>query len=182
MATSAIFIVYVAVCVDDKSVFGYRIFSVVSESMAPTYHIGDLLVTKKVKQEELKPGVIITFISSAENIKGEFNTHRIVGVDGRLFHTKGDANDYTDKEFVRFDDIVGKVIWRSDFIGKIIAWAQQPRNMAIIIIATLILAFCDVGKAAYKIVRIFKKEKPKRALKLTNISDLFDISEKVNHE
>ena len=169
MATSAILIVYAAIFVGDKSVLGFRIFSVVSRSMGDTIKQGELILTKKVSKQELQPGTIISFISSSEDIFGEVNTHRISRIENDTYYTKGDANDYEDKTPTKFDDIIGKVIWHSGFIGKFISWAQKPKNMlCYIILPTVIFAFCDVGKGIHKIVKVFSRKK-KRIFKLGTV-------------
>ena len=164
IATSSILVIYVAIFVDDKSVFGYRIFNVVSDSMSPTIVKGELLLTKKATQEELQIDTLISFISSAEDIKGEVNTHRIVRIEGDTYYTKGDANDYIDKSSVHFNDIIGRVIWHSDFIGKFIGWAKKPNNMMVIIGLTVIFAFVDVGSTIGKLKRVFGKQAEKRII------------------
>jgi len=164
IATSSIIIVYVAIFVDDKSVFGFRIFTAVSNSMSPTFEKGELILAQKVAQEKLKAGDIITFISSAEDIFGEINTHRIERIEGDAYYTKGDANDYADKVPVPFSDIIGRVIWHSNIIGNVVAWAQKPNNMMVIIGATVLFAFFDAGKGVAILGRVFGLGKKGRGI------------------
>ena len=163
IATSSILIVYVAICTNDKSIFGFRIFSVISGSMSGAIEKGDFILTQKVGKENLQVGDIISFISSAPDIKGEVNTHRIVQIEGNTYHTKGDANSYIDKEIVKYEAIIGKVILHSSSIGKFILWAQKPKNMlCFIIFPVLIIAFCDFKKGYSLVKALFAKRKGQR--------------------
>ena len=159
IVTCSISIVYVTVCMNDKSIFGYRIFMVLSGSMEKTLQPNDIILTEKVPEDQLHVEDIISFISDSPDIEGQVNTHRIVRIDGDNFYTKGDANYYQDSLPTNFSNVIGKVIWHSSFIGKIISWVKMPRNMLILIAVTLIFAFFDVGKAVNKIIGAFRRKK-----------------------
>ena len=77
-------------------IFGFQIYSVLSGSMEPNYHVGSLVYIKKVEQKELKKGDTITFYLSENTIA----THRIkevVNEDNKIYYrTKGDANEIDD--------------------------------------------------------------------------------------
>ena len=78
---------------------GLNVYSVLSGSMEPTYHVGSLIYVKDVDTDELKAGDVITYMLDEDTIV----THRIVDVipdetDPSIirFQTKGDANDSVD--------------------------------------------------------------------------------------
>ena len=49
---------------NDRSVFGYKFFIVLSDSMAAThFDAGDIILVKEVDLTELKEGDVITFVS-----------------------------------------------------------------------------------------------------------------------
>ena len=56
--------------------FGYTPLVVVSGSMEPTLHAGDVAITKKVTADEVSLGDVVTYRSDPGLI-----THRIVGLD-----------------------------------------------------------------------------------------------------
>ena len=106
-------------------VFGYGIFTVISDSMAPTLKTEEVIITRKVQADTLKEGDIITFYSSDPSIYGRPNTHRIVSVDkaddgGYLFHTKGDNNEKADSYPVHEKDIIGKLAYKPAVLSKIL--------------------------------------------------------------
>ena len=106
-------------------IFGYGIFNVVSDSMAPTIKTGDVIISKKVPVETLSEGDIITFYSRDPSIYGRPNTHRIISVSkaddgGYLFKTKGDGNELVDSYPVHENEVIGKLAYRPVLLSKIL--------------------------------------------------------------
>lgn len=100
----------------EASVFGFRIYNILTGSMEPTIPTGTNVIVHEVNPETLKTGDIITFISEEAAIYGSANTHRIVAVEtdeaGRLcFRTRGDANSAEDLLPVYPENIKGKVVF-----------------------------------------------------------------------
>lgn len=97
-------------------VFGYRLYSVQSGSMEPTFDIGAILISVHPKDpSELSTGDIITFVNS----RGRTITHRIVNVvtaeDGTVqYQTKGD-NPINDVD----SDLVTPEMVEAVFVFKI---------------------------------------------------------------
>ena len=89
---------------------GLNVYSVLSGSMEPTYHVGSLIYVKDVDTDELKAGDVITYMLDEDTIV----THRIVDVipdetDPSIirFQTKGDANDSVDGSLVHYKNVIG---------------------------------------------------------------------------
>lgn len=62
----------------DRSVFGYKAFIVLSDSMSATdFSAGDLVLTKEVDPATLQAGDIIAFQSTNTESYGEVVTHKI---------------------------------------------------------------------------------------------------------
>ena len=163
-ALCAVIIIYATVSEGDTSVLGYRIFIVKSGSMHGTFEVGDLIVIKKAKKERLKEGVIISFISSDPDILGEINTHRIIGIDGDEYVTKGDAAKSADNITVKFEDVLGEYCWKSAFAGLVLRWVGKPLNMLFfVILPTVFVIWLELGGGSKKIKRLllkYKKKKP----------------------
>ena len=107
-------------------IFNVQIYTVLSGSMEPNYHVGSLVYVKPVDVAELKVGDVITF-ELGGGIRG---THRIIEVledNGSLtFQTKGDNNDHADANPIRPEAIVGKVKFTIPYLGFGAAYIQQP--------------------------------------------------------
>ena len=103
------------------NVLGYTPFTIQTDSMAPTFKSGDLIIAKEVKNvNELKIGDVITYSTvltddTGRSIRGN-NTHRIYDIeynqDGRVsaFVTKGDAIDTEDNVYVLPDEVIAKQV------------------------------------------------------------------------
>ena len=94
------------------NLFGYMPMSVQSDSMAPTFREGDMVIVKEIEDlYALKEDDVITFYTIIEGHR-VLNTHRIVAVNktetSLSFTTKGDNNSINDSLDVARGDIVGK--------------------------------------------------------------------------
>lgn len=101
--------------------FGYRIYTVASGSMIPTYNIGDTLLIKEMDASGIKEGDAVTYIGDGAGIDGMIITHQVqrveIGEDGKYyFHTKGVANHIEDP-IVSEDQVLGKVVHRFFFLS-----------------------------------------------------------------
>ena len=98
------FILLNILSMNNKSLFGFRIYRVISGSMQPALQIGDVIIIKKANNYAEKD--IITYDHGLTTI-----THRIKSIDGDEIITEGDANDAPDKPITK-DRILGKYFFR----------------------------------------------------------------------
>ena len=139
-AAAVIFTAYAALSVNNRALFGYRLFVVVSPSMSPAVKEGELVVTDEVPFERLKAGDIITFISRDRKIYGQPNTHRIVSVTNGAAITKGDANSLNDREPVGENEVLGRVVFSSALLGEVLAFVRRPTAMLLLVFVPLLIA------------------------------------------
>lgn len=105
------------------AVAGFRIFTVVTESMKPEYVVGDAIVTRTIEPSKIKIGDDITYLGLAESFKDKIVTHRVINIekaeDGTyIFETKGIANPKADPK-INESQIFGKVIYKIKSISYI---------------------------------------------------------------
>lgn len=104
------------------SVAGLRMFSVVSESMAPTYVVGDIIISKEVATSDLKPGDDISYLGTQGTFKDKVITHRIIDIQNKdgetLIQTKGINNDAADP-LIKPEQVYGKMIYKTKLLSKI---------------------------------------------------------------
>lgn len=118
---------------------GFQIYTVVSGSMEPTYHVGSLIYVKQVEPSTLKEKDPITFKLSDNTIA----THRIVEIvpdeenpNEYKFRTKGDANEDVDANLVDPNKVLGKAIFTVPYLGYLATYIQSyPGNIVAICIA-----------------------------------------------
>ena len=109
---------------DTPSFLGFKTFTIITGSMSPNIEVDDIVITKEVRANELNRDDIISFKNGENTV-----THRIVDIQetekGRIFTTKGDENDVSDLERVRYDQIEGKYIGRIPKAGIIMEYFKN---------------------------------------------------------
>lgn len=118
---------------DMTSVLGYSMLEVVSGSMEPTIHVGDMIIID-TKDDDYNANDIVTFYD--EN--GSFVTHRIISRVGTMVTTKGDNNDSLDPEFAT-DRIVGKYVFKIQGLGFMFKALQSPITMILVLIVGVLV-------------------------------------------
>lgn len=136
--------VVLAVALVGVRILGIQVYTVLSGSMEPEYHVGALIYVKKVDSTELSVGDDITFMLDEDTVA----THRIVGIvpdenDPSIlrFRTKGVANEHEDGTLVHHKNIVGKPIFTIPYLGYIANFIQHPPGTYIAVCAGALLIF-----------------------------------------
>lgn len=134
--------VLLAIALVGVRLIGFQVFTVLSGSMEPTYHVGSLIYVKKADYTELQSGDVITFMLDEDTIA----THRIVEVvpdetDSSVlrFRTKGDANQAEDGSLVHYKNVVGTPVFTIPKLGYLANYIQNPPGMYVAISAGAVL-------------------------------------------
>lgn len=121
--------VLLAVALVGVRLVGFQVFTVLSGSMEPAYHVGSLIYVKNVDYTELRSGDVITFMLDEDTIA----THRIVEVvpdetDSSVlrFRTKGDANEAEDGSLVHYKNVIGTPVFSIPKLGYLANYIQNP--------------------------------------------------------
>lgn len=129
-------VVLLAIALVGVRLFGLQVYTVLSGSMEPAYHVGALLYDKKVDPAQLRPGDVITFMLDEDTIV----THRIVEVvpdeeDPSVirFRTKGDANAAEDGSLVHYKNVLGTPVFAIPKLGYFASFVQQPPGLYVAI-------------------------------------------------
>lgn len=152
------FVLYTMVCsARGKAVkiFGKSLLTVVTGSMEPSIHTGDLIIVESVDTDQLKEGDIISFYSEQQDIKGMLVTHRITEVTDDGFITKGDANPVEDSLKVRAENIVGRYTGKARFFIWLYSFASPQKLLTLLVIipisAGAVYEVVTLGKLARKV-------------------------------
>ena len=154
--------VVLAVTLAGVRLVGFQVFTVLSGSMEPVYHVGSLIYVKTVDPADLEVGDDITFMLSEDTVA----THRIVGIlqdenDPSVlrFRTQGVANDQEDGTPVHYKNVIGKPVFTIPYLGYVANYIQNPPGTYIsVTIGALVLFLVflpdlfaeDEGKKAKK--------------------------------
>lgn len=97
----------------NKSIMGYRLFTVATGSMEGVYNINDVIIVKDCNTNDLKVGDDVAYMGKVDDLAGKLITHRIIDIqeneDGsRIFTTQGVNTDVQDPS-ITADQILGQV-------------------------------------------------------------------------
>lgn len=127
-----------AVLLVGARLIGLQVFTVLSGSMEPTYHVGSVIYVKSVDYTQLQEGDAITFMMDETTVA----THRIVGIvpdeeDPSVlrYRTKGDANDAEDGSLVHYKNVIGTPVFTIPYLGYVANYIQNPPGTYIAISA-----------------------------------------------
>ena len=162
-------IVALAILLVGVRLVGLQVFTVLSGSMEPTYHVGSLIYVKDADYKELEVGDPVTFMLNKNTVA----THRIIEIlvdendpDTISFFTKGDTNDTPDGNALHYKDIIGTPVFTIPYLGYVSHYIQNPPGTyiaitlaAIFVALTFVpdLLFSDDGKRGKE--KISKEDK-----------------------
>ncbi len=164
---------------NNKSLFGFRIYRVISGSMQPALQIGDVIIVKKSNNYSERD--IITYSNGLTTI-----THRIIAINNDEVITKGDANEVDDKP-INKEQIIGKFFFRiSNF--SLFSIILSKNVIYLIMIFLLVLIFLLViGDRIIKNLRYqsnnvkkLKKNKEKNKRELNKKDELDILAERMH--
>ena len=131
---------------EDGSVSDIAAFTplaVQSDSMAPTFNKGDLIIIEKCDTSKLEVGDIVTFHTIIDN-EYALNTHRIAAIDevnGMWEYDNAHKNDVADTHIISDGDIVGKYLFALPQMGKVMDFLSSSMGFLIVIVLPMLLFF-----------------------------------------
>ena len=134
---------YQRICGEDANTgfFGIGYAVVVSGSMEPNIHVGDLVIFQKHDTASYETGDIVVYERTNED-ETILIIHRIVSVEGDTFVTRGDANQTNDVP-ITGDRIVGRMAVRLPYIGRLVGFVRKPAGLIVCVGVCVLL--CLLG-------------------------------------
>ena len=170
-----LFIVVSALTVgrENATLFGYKPYVVLSDSMEGVFSAGDMIVSRETDVETLKAGDIITFYSTSTDNYGEVVTHKIRSVTSvggeAAFVTYGVATDTDDQALVLADNVIGEYVFRIPKLGYFYQFMMSPLGYCLLILLPLVIL---VAINLVKFIKLFRQYKgEKRAEELAAASE-----------
>ncbi len=149
---------------NDRSIFGYKAFVVLSDSMKKTdFDAGDLILSKEVDPSTLQVGDIITYQSTNESNYGEIVTHKIreltKDAEGNPgFITYGTTTDTNDENIVTYSFVLGKYQMRLPGVGKFFQFLKTTPGYIVCIFLPFLILILMQGINSIRLFRKYKKE------------------------
>ena len=149
---------------NDRSLFGFKMYIVNSDSMSKTdFDAGSLIFVKEVDPSTLKEGDIITFMSQDTDSFGETITHKIRKVttdaEGNPgFITYGTTTDTDDDTIVTYPYVLGKYQSSIPGLGTFFNFLKTTPGYFVCIFIPFMLIILYEGVKFFNLFRRYKKE------------------------
>lgn len=153
----------------DRSLFGYKAFIVLSDSMSKTdFSAGDLVLAKEVDPSALKEGDIISYTSQNSENYGQIVTHKIrrltTAENGEPgFVTYGTSTDTDDENIVTYPYVVGKYSGSIPKIGSFFNFLKTVPGYIICILMPFMLLIIIEGIHCVRLFRQYKREQRRKS-------------------
>lgn len=139
----------------------WRLYTVLSGSMAPTFDAGSVLAVVSIPPEAVAEGDIITFKDPQQ--PKNIITHRVVSRQEQgqdlTFKTRGDANNTPDLFLVPAQNVIGKVRLAIPYAGYL---TQYIRTLPGLILRIILPALLIIISELATLYGYFKAEEEKR--------------------
>ena len=149
---------------NDRSVFGFKMYIVNSDSMAATdFDAGSLILVKEVDPSTLNEGDIITFMSQDTNRFGETITHKIrtliTDAEGNPgFVTYGTTTDTDDETIVTYPYVLGQYQSHIAGLGTFFNFLKTIPGYFVCVFTPFMLIILYEGVKFFNLFRRYKKE------------------------
>jgi signal peptidase len=139
------------------TLLGGQALTVMSGSMEPVIHTGDVVITKRIAPLDARVGDIVTFRSPEHN--NRLLTHRVREIRAKggdvYFVTKGDAVNGIERWSVPANGRIGRTMFRVDKFGYVVHWSNRPFGRMVLLLVPLLMV------TGYAVARIWRAPKPK---------------------
>ena len=148
----------------DRSLFGFKAFIVLSDSMSKTdFDAGDLVLVKEVDPSTLKEGDIIAYTSQNTSNYGETVTHKIrkltTDANGEAgFIAYGTTTDTDDETVVTYPYVLGKYKTNIPKVGRFFMFLKTTPGYIVCILIPFLLLILIQGLNCIKLFRRYKLE------------------------
>lgn len=149
---------------NDRSLFGYKMYIVNSDSMAATdFNAGSLILVQEVDPSTLKEGDIITFMSQDTDSFGETITHKIrkltTDAEGNPgFITYGTTTNTDDETIVTYPYVLGQYKSAVPGLGSFFNFLKTTPGYFVCIFTPFMLIILYEGIKFFNLFRRYKAE------------------------
>ena len=149
---------------NDRDIFGYRCYIVLSDSMSATdFDAGDLVLVKEVDPTTLQEGDIIAYQSQDSENYGATVTHKIraktTDANGNPgFITYGTTTGVNDETVVTYPFILGQYQTALPKVGTFFQFLKTPQGYIVCILIPFLLLIIYQGLNCVKIFKLYKAE------------------------
>ena len=149
---------------NDRDIFGYRCYIVLSDSMSKThFNAGDLVLIKNVDVTTLDVGDVIAYQSQNAENYGKTVTHMI---KEKTFDAKGNPGFVTygtttgaiDETIVTYPFVLGAYAGKIPAMGTFFQFLKTPQGYIVCILIPFLLLIIYQGLNCVKVFKLYKAE------------------------
>ena len=129
-----------------KTLFGYRYYTVITDSMSPAYNEGDIIFVHVTTSDDINVGDVITFNPAhsgdaylTHRVTKKYDNYNMTGVT--CFKTKGDNNKAEDSFLIEESRVIGKVEFCIPKLGYLIRFIRLKWYYAIGLVISVFIFF-----------------------------------------
>lgn len=148
----------------DRSIFGYRMMVVLSDSMSATdFKAGDLIFVKQTDPRELKVGDVISYIAQSPENYGATVTHKIrratTDEEGNPgFITYGTTTGMDDPQVVTWQNVLGKYQAKLPGVGTFFSFLRTVPGYLLLILLPFLILILYQGAGCVRAFREYREE------------------------
>ncbi len=136
------------------NVFGFQVTTIsnLTESMRPTIEPGDIILLKRISEDDIKENDVISFYNYARGRNQDNEevwvkiriVHRLIEIDDETgaYITQGDNNASIDvindengnPTDLTYDQVIGAYVFRLPFVGTIVSGLRNPILVGLLIV------------------------------------------------
>lgn len=149
---------------NDRSIFGYKMYIVLSDSMSATdFDAGDLVLVKETDPATLKEGDIIAYISQDSENYGATVTHKIrratTDEEGNPgFITYGTTTGIDDPSTVTWENILGQYRMKLSGVGTFFSYLKTVPGYLLFILLPFMVLILFQGVNCVRLFREYRTE------------------------
>ena len=140
----------------DRSVLGYRFFTMNNNEMSPKYKYNDIIVVKDYNPKKLKVGDNISYLGDCCGQGGMIINHKIINIDkeANKITTKGINSSVQDPE-ISYKQVIGKVLGVLPVINFLHHVLKNYIGFFLVVVLPLVIAIIIL---IIKTIKDIKKE------------------------
>ena len=148
------FIMISKVTGNSPSLFGYQFYVIITPSMEPELHVGDVILSKKYNGEQIKEEQVITYLGKEGSYRGKVVTHEVVKVEEingeTQITTKGLKNNLEDPSITK-EDVLGIMLHKTVVFGLVYRVISSTPGFILLILLPLLVL---IGSEIYRLAKI----------------------------
>jgi signal peptidase I len=145
-----------------STIFGYKPFIVLSNSMEDVFQAGDIAISKEVDTSTLQPGDIITFYSIDPDSYGEVITHKIREVttyEGETAYvTYGTTTDSDDNYPALASQVIGEYQFSLPKVGYFFNFLRTTLGYVCLILVPFLILICLQTVRFFRLLKLYRQE------------------------